>query len=156
MRTVIDAIGVVAVALAVLVAAPREAFAQRFDLSLSPTVISFPPSDPDAFPIVSAAPVTMTYRVRQLDGPWQITVLASGDLNAGGSTVDISNVSWVATPAPPFRNGTLSKTVAQVVASGAGNVNPAASGSLTFRLTNSWTFSTGTYTQTLVFTLSTP
>lgn len=129
---------------------------QRLDLSLSPTVISFPPSDPDAFPVVTSAPVTLNYRVRGYDGPWQITALASGDLNAGSSTVDISNVSWVATPAPPFQNGTLSKTVAQIVAAGSGTVNPTASGSLTFRLTNSWTYSTGTYTQTLVFTLSTP
>jgi hypothetical protein len=128
----------------------------RLDLSLTPTIISFAPSDPDALPVVESPPVTINYRVRGYDGPWQITVLASGDLNAGTATVDISNVSWVATPAPPFRNGTLSKTVAQIVAAGTGTVNPAASGSLTFRLTNSWTYSTGTYTQTLVLTLATP
>jgi hypothetical protein len=46
--------------------------------------------------------------------------------------------------------------VAQVVASGSGTVNPAASGSLTFQLKNSWSYSTGTYTQTLVFTLAAP
>ena len=156
MRPAPRTIGALAIAAGVLAAAPGTAYAQRFDLSLSPTVVSFPPSDPDAFPVVTSAPVTISYRVRQHNAPWQITVLASGDLNAGGATVDISNVSWVATPAPPFRSGTLSKTVAQVVASGAGNVNPTASGSLTFRLTNAWTYSTGTYTQTLVFTLSAP
>lgn len=128
----------------------------RFELSLSPTIVTFPSSDPDILPVVDSAPITINYRVRAYDGPWQITVLASGDLNAGPATVDISNVSWVATPAPPFRNGTLSKTVAQVVASGSGAVNPAASGSLTFQLKNSWTYSTGTYTQTLVFTLAAP
>ena len=141
---------------ALMLALPGQASAQRLDLSVSPTVISFPPGDPDAFPVITSAPVTVTYRVRPLDRPWQITVLASGDLIAGASTVDISNVSWVATPAPPFRNGTLSKTVAQFVATGTGNVNPTASGSLTFRLTNSWNYSTGTYTQSLVFTLSAP
>jgi hypothetical protein len=156
MKPGLEAIGAAGIALGTLLAAPGDACAQRLELSLSPTVISFPPSDPDTFPVVTAAPVTVTYRVRQLNAPWQITVLASGDLNAGGPTVDISNVSWVATPAPPFRSGTLSKTVPQVVASGAGNVNPARSGSFTFRLANSWTYSTGTYTQTLVFTLSTP
>ncbi len=156
MRPATTTIGAAAITLGILLVAPGDALAQRLDLSLSPTVVSFPPSDPDAFPVVMSAPVTITYRVRQWDGPWQITALASGDLNAGGATVDISNVSWVATPAPPFQNGTLSKTVAQVVASGVGNVNPARSGSLTFRLTNSWNYSTGTYSQTLVFTLSTP
>lgn len=147
-----------AIALASILAVPGQASAQRLDLSVSPTIISFPPADPDAFPVVTAAPVTITYRIRQVQGKesWQLTVLSSGDLLAGGSSVDISNVSWVATPSPPFRSGALSKTVAQVVASGNGNVNPTASGSLTFRMTNSWTYSTGTYTQTLVFTLSAP
>jgi hypothetical protein len=129
---------------------------QRLELTLTPTVVSFAPSDPDLLPVVDSQPVTINYRVRGYDGPWQITVLASGDLNAGAATVDISNVGWVATPAPPFRNGTLSKTVAQVVASGIGTVNPTASGSVTFQLKNSWTYSTGTYSQTLVFTLATP
>ena len=76
----------------------------------------------------------VTYRVRQNNRPWTLTVLAGGDLNSGSSTVDISNVTWVATPAPPFQNGTLSKTVAQTLASGTGNVNPAATGSVTFRV----------------------
>jgi hypothetical protein len=147
-----------AIALVSSLAVPGQAAAQRLDLSVSPTIISFPPADPDVFPVVTSAPVTISYRIRQVQGKesWQLTVLSSGDLLAGGSSVDISNVSWVATPSPPFRSGTLSKTVAQVVASGNGNVNPTTSGSLTFRMANSWTYSTGTYTQTLVFTLSVP
>lgn len=130
--------------------------AQRLDLSVTPLTISFPSSDPDVVPIVIAAPVQVTYRVRQNNGPWTLTVLSSGDLISGVSAVDISNVSWVASPAPPFQNGTLSKTVAQRLASGNGNINPTATGSVTFRLANSWTYSAGTYTQTLVFTLSAP
>jgi hypothetical protein len=82
--------------------------------------------------------------------------LASGNLISASSTVDITNVTWVATPAPPFRTGTLNRTVAQVMASGIGNVNPTATGSVTFRLNNSWTYDSGTYTQTIVFTLSLP
>lgn len=151
-------VAALAIALVSSLAVPGQAAAQRLDLSVSPTIISFPPADPDAFPVVTSAPVMISYRIRQVQGKesWQLTVLSSGDLLAGGSSVDISNVSWVATPSPPFRSGTLSKTVAQVVASGNGNVNPTTSGSLTFRLANSWTYSTGTYTQTLVFTLSVP
>jgi hypothetical protein len=147
-----------AIAAAAVLAVPGQAWAQRLELSVSPAIISFPPEDPDAFPVVTSGPVTVSYRLRQVPGreSWQITVLSSGDLLAGSSSVDISNVSWVATPSPPFRSGTLSKTVAQVVASGSGNETPTASGSVTFRMTNSWTYSTGTYTQTLVFTLSTP
>lgn len=138
-------------------AAPGSAAAQRLDLSISPRVATFPSSDPDAVPIISAAPIAVTYRVRQnLLRPWILTVLANGDLLSGPSRVDISNVTWIATPRPPFQNGTLSRTVAQRMASGTGNVNPAATGSVTFRLANAWTYSTGTYTQTVLFTLSAP
>jgi hypothetical protein len=137
---------------------PSPLTAQVLDLSLSPRVITFPSSDPDVLPTVDGPPVTVTYRVRQNNtAPWSLTVLAGGDLISGPSRVDISNVTWVATPAPPFQNGTLSKTVAQRIASGTGNVpNPNTTGLITFRLANSWTYSTGTYTQTVVFTLSAP
>ena len=110
-----------------------------------------------AVPIISSAPVTINYRVRQNNKQtWLLTVIASGDLVSGPSTVDISAVSWVATPAPPFQNGTLSKTVARTVATGPGNQASPATGSLTFRLANSWTYDAGIYTQSIVFTLSTP
>jgi hypothetical protein len=133
------------------------AIAQKLDLSLSPLVITFPSSDPDAVPVIAAPAVQITYRVRQNNhATWSLTVLAAGDLISGGSTVDISNVTWVATPAPPFQSGTLSKTIAQRLASGSGNVNPDTIGSITFRLANSWTYSVGTYTQTVIFTLTTP
>jgi len=147
------------VLLAVLFLAPASAMAQKLELAiaLSPAVVTFPSSDPDAVPLVSAAPMQLTYRVRANgNAPWSLTVLAAGDLLSGPSRIDISNVTWVATPAPPFQNGTLSRTVAQRVASGTGNVNPDSIGSITFRLANSWTYSTGTYTQTILFTLSAP
>ena len=135
---------------------PATASGQRLDLSITPITITFPLSDPDTVPIVSTAPVQVTYRVRQNDGPWTLTVLANGDLISGSSTVDISNVTWVATPAPPFQNGTMSKTVAQRLAAGTGTVNPVKQGQITFRLANSWNYTAGLYTQTVVFTLSAP
>jgi hypothetical protein len=130
--------------------------AQLLDLSVSPLTITFPRTDPDTVPIVSSAPVQVTYRVRQWSGPWTLTVLAMGDLIAGGSSVDISNVSWVATPAPPFESGRLSKTIAQRLASGTGSLNPARQGQVVFQLANSWNVTAGLYTQTIVFTLSAP
>lgn len=145
------------VAAGVLVLLPLSAAAQRLELSLSPRVITFPDSDPDTVPVIDAAPVQVTYRVRQnTRAPWTLTVRANGDLIAGVATVDISNVTWVATPAPPFQNGTLSRTVERTVASGEGNVNPIQHASVTFRLANSWTYSAGNYTQTVLFTLSSP
>jgi hypothetical protein len=128
----------------------------KLDISITPVTTTFPLSDPDTVPMITATPVQISYRIRQNDGPWTLTVLANGDLLAGPSTVDISNVTWVATPAPPFQNGVLSKTVAQRLASGTGTVNPARQGQVTFRLTNSWNYIAGLYTQTIVFTLAAP
>ena len=142
--------------LAIAAAAPAAASAQKLDLSVSPSVVVFPSADPDISPAILAAPVVVTIRVRQNRGPWHLTVLANGDLLAGSARVDITNVSWTATPAPPYVAGVLSKTVAQTLASGSGTVNPAQTGSVTFRLANSWTYSAGSYTQTLIFTLSAP
>jgi hypothetical protein len=136
---------------------PSTAAAQRFELTLTPRVVTFPDGDPDLAPVIVAVPVQVQYRIRQNNRvPWTLTVRANGDLLAGSATVDISNVSWVATPAPPFQNGTLSRTIEQVLASGDGNVNPTGTGSVTFQLANSWTYSAGNYTQTLLFTLSSP
>ena len=149
------AIGFVSAAGLLLTAAP--AAAQRLDLAISPQTISFPLSDPDTVPIVSSVAAQLTYRVRQNNNqPWTLTILAMGDLISGLSTVDIGSVSWIATPAPPFQNGTLSKTVAQRLAGGVGNLNPTATGQIAFRLANSWNYTAGLYTQTIVFTLSAP
>jgi hypothetical protein len=135
---------------------PGTAAAQRLELSVTPTVITFPSSDPDTTPFVSSVPVQVTYRVRQNNGPWTLTLVALGDLISGASSIDISSVTWIATPAPPFQNGTMSRLVAQRLASGTGNANPAQQGQITFRLANAWTYAAGTYTQTIVFTLSAP
>jgi len=136
---------------------PYPAAAQRLELTITPRTVTFPSTDPDAAPVVTSAPVQISYRIRQNgNAPWTMTVLAGGDLLSGPASVDISNVSWVASPAPPFQNGTLSKTVAQRLASGTGNETPAKQGQVTFRLANSWTYSAGVYTQVVAFTLSAP
>jgi len=142
--------------LALLASAAAAQPGPKLDISITPLTTIFPLSDPDTVPIIAATPTQITYRIRQNDGPWTLTVLANGDLLAGPSRVDISNVTWVATPAPPFQNGVLSKTVAQRLASGTGIVNPERQGQVTFRLANSWTYTAGLYTQTIVFTLTTP
>jgi hypothetical protein len=152
-RTLVTVVGLV-------LTLPSLAAAQnpRLELSISPQFVTFTLGDPDVNPIVAAAPMTVSFRIRGLQGKatWQLTVLAGGDLVSGASTVDISNVTWVATPAPPFRNGILNRTVAQVVASGSGSQNPTQVGSLTFRMNNAWTYDSGIYTQAIVLTLSTP
>jgi hypothetical protein len=136
---------------------PVIAGAQQLNLTISPLVVTFPTTDPDTAPVLNAPPVSVQYRVRGNGSrPWLLTVQASGDLVSIQSRIPAAAVSWVATPSPPFLAGTMSSTQAQTVASGNGNVNPLSTGTLTFRLTNSWTYDTGTYLQTLTFTLSTP
>jgi hypothetical protein len=142
-----------ALGVAALVAAPRRAAAQL--LLVNPTTISFPSADPDATPVISAPPVRVTYLVL---GPstrtWRITIRANGQLTSGASTIPISNIAWTATPAPPFRSGTLS-TLEQTLATGSGT-ELLQRGNVTFRFTNSWNYPVGTYTQTITFTLSSP
>ncbi len=146
-------------ALIAVLVVPSIASAQKLDLSVSPSTITFASANPDTTPTVVSAPITVQIRVRQLlpiIGQWQLSVLAGGDLVAGPSTIPITNVTWTATPAPPFQNGTLSRTTAQRIAGGTANVNPAQTGTVTFRFANSWTYDAGIYTQTLTFTLSSP
>jgi len=147
-----------AAAVAVAALAPAaDAAAQQLQLQINPRRVTFDSADPDTTPVVYAQPIVVTYRVRNNgNNPWRLTVLAQGDLIDGAATVDISSVSWTATPAPPFQNGTLSKTVEQVLASGTGDVNPAQDGSVVFQLANSWTYSSGAYSQSVVFTLVAP
>ena len=143
------------IVLAALVAMSAPAAAQV--LILSPQTITFPSSDPDTVPLVSAPAIQVTYLAvgGGRGNAWRITVRANGDLTAGPAQIPISNVTWVATPTPPFRNGTLSSTVAQTLAEGAGAI-ALNRGSVTFRLANSWNYAVGNYTQTVVFTLSSP
>ena len=132
--------------------------AQTLNLSLSTNSIAFPSADPDASPVVSAPSIKVNYRVRDnATGSWRITVMAGGDLTAGAATIPISNVTWTATPTPPFLDGTMSATVAQTMASGSGNVQSNNQfGTVVFRLVNSWTYGIGTYTASFVFTLTAP
>jgi len=129
--------------------------AQKLTLAVTPSTVSFASADPDTTPTILAAPITVSVRVQSNSGAWHLTVQANGDLLSGGATIDATQVSWTAAP-PPFQNGTLSKVAAQPIASGTGNVNPAINGSVVFRLANSWNYSAGIYSQTIVFTLSAP
>jgi hypothetical protein len=146
----------VCVVLAVLALADH-ASAQTLTLTLSRTTIPFASADPDTTPSIAAPVVGVTYRVRgNAGGAWQITLLASGDLSSGLATIPVSNITWSATPAPPFLSGTMSATVAQGLASGSGNVNPAKTAQVTFFLANAWSYDVGTYSAIFTFTLTAP
>lgn len=135
----------------------KDASAQIVLLQISPQSLSFASADPDTAPTLSALPMTLTYTVFLSGGAeWRITVQASDDFRNGSSVIPASAVTWTATPAPPFRAGTLSVAAAQTMARGAGDVFLQSTGTATFSLPNSWSYDVGTYTTSLVFTLSCP
>jgi hypothetical protein len=144
------------VALALCGALPAVVQAQTLHLQLNPSTITFPPADPDTTPVISAAAISVTYGVRDrnTNDYWTLTMLANGDLVSGAATISVSNMTWTANPSPPFRSGTMSRTVAQLLASGNADVRPDATGTVVFRLNNSWTYNVGVYTQTIVFTIT--
>ena len=136
---------------------PGHAAAQTLTMTISPSTITFANSDPDTTPTITAPNITVTYRV-QSNGSnnWRITLLAGGDLTAGSDIIPITNVTWTATPVPPFQSGTLSKTVAQTLASGTGSVTTSKTGTVSFKLANSWSYNVGSHTASVVFTISAP
>ena len=133
------------------------AAAQDLTLTISPSTITFAAADPDTTPSIAAPAITVRYRVRNNeDGSWRISLQASGDLTDGSATIPITNVTWTASPTPPFQAGTLSQTLAQTLASGSGDVQAPRTGTTVFRLANSWTYNVGNYSTSVVFTLTAP
>jgi hypothetical protein len=123
-------------------------------LSLSSGRISFADADPDTVPFVPASPaaISITAKARATEGgEVTLTVLATDDLRSGVDTIPASAISWTAS-GPGFVSGTLSSTTPQLVASWPGS--GVRTGSQSFRFQNLWTHPTGTYTVTMVFTLS--
>jgi hypothetical protein len=139
-----------------LLCAAGSLYGQTLTLSINPTSISFSAADPDITPQITAnRTVRVTIRITSGGGrPWQLTLQANGNLSDSSTTasIDISNISWTATSSPPFQAGTLAANIAQIGASGTGNVNRSAD--LTFVFQNLWTYWAGSYTQTVTFTLA--
>ncbi|MFI5330762.1 MAG: hypothetical protein ACHQ2F_06975 [Desulfobaccales bacterium] len=137
----------------VTVAAPMASSAQ---LTLSPLTINFPDADPGTVPSIPATGNPVSVTVNATTGYLQtvtLTALAQGDLVSGGSTIPISNVTWTASGSG-FSGGTMSKSVAQQVGRWTGSGTR--TGTLSFFLSNSWSYATGNYTQKVTFTLTAP
>ena len=125
-------------------------------LSLSTNSISFPDADPDLVPQVPAVPgpITITAKARASQAALvTLTVQASDDLRSGVTVLPASLVTWTGS-GPGFVGGTLSPATPQIVATWAGS--GIHSGTQTYQFENRWTHPTGTYTVTLVYTLSAP
>jgi hypothetical protein len=130
--------------------------ASSAQLSITPSSLNFPNADPDTVPSIPAIgnPVTVTANA-QTSGNKTVTlsVIANGDLISGSNNIPISNVTWTANPSG-FRAGTMSKTTPQTAGSWTGSGNR--TGTFSYFLKNSWSYTTGNYTQTVTYTLTAP
>jgi hypothetical protein len=125
-------------------------------LSFSTNSISFPDADPDLFPQVSATqgPIAITAKARAAQGAVvTLTVQASDDLRSGVTVLPASLVTWTGA-GPGFSGGTLSRAGPQLVGTWTGS--GVRSGTQSYQFENRWTHPAGTYTITLVYTLSVP
>ncbi len=130
--------------------------AARATLTIAPTTINFPDADPDATPSIPANEnsVSVQSKVRTSSaGVSTLTCLANGALQSVSDAIAISNVTWTASGAG-YVPGTMSDVAAQNVGSwsGSGTRN----GNFDFSLANSWDYNVGSYTQTVLYTLSAP
>ena len=135
-----------------------EAAAQLHEITVAPSTFSFPSADPDVSPLVTGPQLTITYKVAgNPNRGWTMTIQATDLTSAAGDVIPAGNVTWIASPAPPFvSSGTLSTTAQRL----AGDPNNHAAGSqtgfITFSLRNLWTYNAGNYTQTVTLTVSSP
>lgn len=139
----------------IVLLAGQAAWAQSLSLTVTPPSFTYPTADPDVAPTVSSPAITVSYRVRFNGGAnWHLSMRADHDLTSGLSTIPTTNTSWTTTIGAGLP-GTLTNTD-QTLDSGVGNINPLRTGTITFTLQNLWMYTAGTYTHSIVFTLSVP
>jgi hypothetical protein len=122
-------------------------------INIYPTAITFPPADPDLEPVVAAnTAVRVQIETWPPNRRWQIFIRAEGNLvSASGQVIPINNISWTATPQPPFRDGVLAAGQNLVLATdGRGREE----GEIVFSFKNSWDYVAGEYTQVITITAS--
>ena len=125
-------------------------------LNLSTASVSFPDADPDSVPLIptTGGPILITAKSRATPGMQVVlTLQAADDLRSGVNVIPASSITWTATGAG-FAAGTLSKLTPVTMASWTGS--GVHTGSQQLYLRNLWTHPTGTYTVSLLYTLSAP
>lgn len=133
---------------------PRSAYAGPLTLTITGSV-DFPDQSPDIAPVIGPDDVTVSVRALAAPGaPWILTMIADSDLTSGADVIPIGNVSWTASPSPPFQGGALSAVIPAVL--GTGTSHFTALMSLNFYLQNSWDYVPGDYTATATLTLASP
>ncbi|HSC26102.1 MAG TPA: hypothetical protein VLD67_02445 [Vicinamibacterales bacterium] len=125
-------------------------------VSFSTLTVAFPDANPDAVPQVAAVPASIDISAKARaprNAQVTLTLQSEDDLRSGITVLPASLITWTATGAG-FVGGTVSPAAAQLVGSWTGS--GVRSGTQSFRFENRWTHPSGTYTLTLVYTLSAP
>jgi len=123
-------------------------------LTLGSNAATFGDADPDVTPLLSATAISIDIKARtSAAGNVTLTVQSDGDLVSGSDSIAINQLTWTVSGAN-FAAGTMSKTAAVSVGSWAGSGTP--SGTQTYKLANSWSYNTGSYTAIITYTLSAP
>lgn len=155
--------------LAMLLCSSTDAFAQatagatvtvsatvnpKAKLTVGAASVTFNDADPDVTPLLTAtAALSLDVKSRTSSAAnVTLTVQSGGDLTTGTDTIPIANLTWTAT-GNGYAAGTMA-TSAVSLGSWTGGGNEA--GTQTYRLVNSWTYKTGTYTATITYTLTAP
>jgi hypothetical protein len=123
-------------------------------LTISPSSITFPDTDPDTTPIPANSTVSVSAKARTgSSSNITLTHKAAADLSDGTHTIAINNVSWTAS-GTNYVGGTMNTTTEQNV--GAWTGGGTYDGILTYSMVNSWSYQPGAYTATTTFTLTVP
>lgn len=125
-------------------------------LTLSSSVVTFPDANPDLAPLVAPiqGALSIAAKARATGGSQIVlTVQADDDLRSGLQVIPASAITWT-TSGTGFTAGTLSKLTPVTV--GRWNGSGVYTGSQTLSFSNLWTYSTGTYSCVLVYTLTGP
>ena len=135
-----------------------------FQLTVTPSSISFADANPTTTPsIVANSTVFVVLKVSGAGSTlWSVGALANGDLVSGGNSISIANLTW--TVSGPFNGscqcschaGTLSKVSRQVIFNGQGNTTNSPVCTQTFSLVNGWSYRVGAYSQTVTITATSP
>lgn len=133
---------------------PQAAQGDAISIVLGASALTFPDADPDTVSAIPASqnPFTITAKAQAATTTWMMTVIATDDIRGGSNVIPASSLFWTATGAR-FQGGSMSKTSMVTVGSGPkGDF----SGTLSFFLSNSWSYVPGSYSTQLVYTLVAP
>lgn len=126
------------------------------NLSLSSNNLTFGSVDPATTPSVPPNEGDISVTVRMRTGRLfasALTVIASDDLKAGAQVIGIDNVTWTSS-SPGFFAGTMDKALDQPVGAWVGPGSR--TGLVAYRFANSYSYVTGTYTTSIIYTLTVP